>query len=199
MLTADNPENLLPTIVSRCETVRLHPMPFDQLQAGLQNKRDIPEQITRQYAHLSGGRPGLALRMVDNPPLLEERSGYLSELVSLSASGIVERFARAEALYKDKDRLRIMLTHWLSFWRDVLLKNAGASAPITNLDWDETVAYAADKLPPPAVRQMVASLERSLDLLDRNVNQRLALEIVLLDLPHLRLQSGLEVESASRH
>ena len=126
--------------------------------------------------------------MVDHPDLLDERLGWLGELANLMECGIVERFGRAEALAKDKDRLRSMLFFWLSFWRDIMLKNAGSSSPITNLDWAEAVEYAAEHLSPRSVTQLVGSIERSISLLDRNVNQRLVLENILLDLPRLKLQ-----------
>jgi DNA polymerase-3 subunit delta' len=188
LLTADNPENLLPTIVSRCEIVRLHPMSVDQLQAGLQREKEIPENLARLYAHLSGGRPGLALRMGNNPALLEERSDWLGELANMMACGTVERFGRADSLSKDKDRLRSMLTFWLSFWRDIFLKNVGSSSPIINLDWESSAEYAAERLSAQSVRKIVISLQSSLGLLDRNVNQRLVLENILLDLPRIKLQ-----------
>src|SRR5688572_23275406 len=38
ILTADNPEQLLPTIVSRCEILRLRPLNLEQVQKALENR-----------------------------------------------------------------------------------------------------------------------------------------------------------------
>jgi len=187
-LTCDNLENLLPTIVSRCEIIRLHPMSFDRLKLDLQTKTGVSEDNATLYAHLSGGRPGLALRMLDDPSVLQERNASLQELAGLANSGVVDRFARADKISKDKDRLRLMFIYWLSLWRDILLKNRGASDRIINLDWSKSMADAAEHLSPQIILQNVNALERAIGLLDRNVNQRLILETFLLDLPRIHLQ-----------
>jgi len=41
LVTADDPENLLPTITSRCELLRLRPMPLDALAIELQARRKL--------------------------------------------------------------------------------------------------------------------------------------------------------------
>ena len=79
-VTADDPENLLPTIVSRCELLRLRPMAVDSLAAGLQEKQNLGESQAELIAHIAGGRPGYALRLAEDASLLEERKEYLGGL-----------------------------------------------------------------------------------------------------------------------
>jgi hypothetical protein len=43
-------------------------------------------------AHVSGGRSGAALRMLDDPQLLETRAQYLTELLDLMKSPVRIRF-----------------------------------------------------------------------------------------------------------
>jgi hypothetical protein len=59
---------------------------------------------------------------------------WLDDHRRLLAASRVERFAYAEMVAKDKDALRRGLNVWLSLWRDVLLRVAGASASLTNPD-----------------------------------------------------------------
>jgi DNA polymerase III subunit delta' len=54
LLTADSAENLLPTIVSRCEVLRLRPMALDHLQTYLETQ-GMDAVDARLLAHLSGG------------------------------------------------------------------------------------------------------------------------------------------------
>src|SRR4026209_89412 len=65
ILTADNPEQLLPTIVSRCEVLRLRPLKIESIQSALEN-RSIESNQARLIAHISGGRFGYALRLIEN-------------------------------------------------------------------------------------------------------------------------------------
>jgi DNA polymerase-3 subunit delta' len=190
LLTADSAEKLLPTIVSRCEVIRLHPMPFELLEARLKERGGISSEQARLCAHISGGRPGLALRLAREPGLLEERGDWLGELEHLLGAGMMERFERVEGLAKDKEKMRPMLATWLSFWRDVLLTGAEASSPITNLDRQPAVEQAARCMETQATRQLVSSIERSIDLLEGNVNPRLIMEVLMLDFPRMSISSG---------
>ena len=99
LLTAESVESLLPTIVSRCEVLRLRPLPVADAAEGLQ-RWGIPAAEAQLLAHLSGGRPGYARRLHEHPELLEQRQGWLNELVSLLGSSRVERFAYARAAAK---------------------------------------------------------------------------------------------------
>lgn len=188
LLTADSPESLLPTIVSRCEVLRLRTMPVDELAAGLMERFGFSEQDAWQFAHISGGRPGLALRLSRDEGLMEERAERLDELVRLMGCDLVERFDAAESLAKDKEKLKAVLEVWLSFWRDVTLRAAGASAPIANLDWEAKIERTADATGLVQSSKMVGSIERSTGLLERNVNARLVVEVLLLDLPQLNME-----------
>src|SRR4030095_11149206 len=63
ILTADNPEQLLPTIISRCEVLRLRPLKVEQVQRALEN-RGLENNRAKLIAHISGGRFGYALRLI---------------------------------------------------------------------------------------------------------------------------------------
>jgi DNA polymerase-3 subunit delta' len=185
LLTADSPENLLPTIVSRCEVMRLRPLSLEQVSQGLQDRSGLPAEQARLLAHISGGRPGLAFRFIQQPERLEQRAVWLNDLERLLPAHLVARFNEAESLAKDKENLRPMLLVWLSFWRDVTLKSAGAGAPITNLDRLEAISALGERLDLHTAGQMAGSLERAVELLERNINSRLVMENLMLDMPCL--------------
>src|SRR6185295_11580452 len=62
ILTADNPEQLLPTIVSRCEVLRLRPLKIEEVKQDLE-KKGIERDRANLIAHISGGRPGYARQL----------------------------------------------------------------------------------------------------------------------------------------
>jgi DNA polymerase-3 subunit delta' len=187
LLTADSLENLLPTIVSRCEVLRLRPLSLEQVSQGLQDRNGLPAEQARLLAHISAGRPGLAFRFVQQPERLEQRAVWLNDLERLLPVQLVERFNEAESLAKDKENLRNILLVWLSFWRDVTLKSAGAGAPVTNLDRLQEISSLGDCLDLHAAGRIAGLLERAVDLLDRNINPRLIMENLMLDMPRLQI------------
>lgn len=179
LLTADNPEALLPTIVSRCEVLRLRPLPLEQVEKELE-KRGAESGQARLIAHISGGRPGYAFRLMEDKSLLEFRSQRLDDLQKLLSASRVDKFAYAEKLAKEKDVMRQVYMVWLSFWRDVLLRAAKADSPLANIDRAEEVESLAKKIELPAARQRVTETERAIQQMERNVNSRLLAEVLLL-------------------
>jgi DNA polymerase III subunit delta' len=185
VLTAESTESLLPTIVSRCEVLRLGPSPFDIVRDHLEVTKQLPAEQAALLAHLSGGRAGFALKLHDEPERLTMRQNWLDDLLQLLDSNRVARFAYAESLSKDKEKARQVLQLWLSYWRDILLGAAGASTPIINLDRAAEIEGLIDKLDIHSAQITVKSIERSIHHLQTNVNARVAIEVLLLDLPRL--------------
>ncbi|MBI5824109.1 MAG: DNA polymerase III subunit delta' [Chloroflexi bacterium] len=183
LLTADTPEQLLPTIVSRCEILRLRPLPIEAVQADL-IFRGVDEDRARLLAHISGGRPGYARRLIDDVTLLEKRDERLNDLQTLLPAPRVEKFSYADKLSKDKDAMRQAITIWLSYWRDVMLRVAGAETPLINVDRNMEIEFLAGRLDLSTARRVVSDLESALEKMDRNVNSRLLAEVLLMDWPH---------------
>jgi DNA polymerase-3 subunit delta' len=185
MLTAESAEVLLPTIASRCEIIRLRPPSIGRVAEGLQKEWDIPEKIARDLAHISGGRPGYALFLHQNPDTLEQRGLWLDEQQKLLWSNRVARFSYAEGVGKDKESFQETLKVWLSYWRDVLLQATGSMTPLMNLDRAEEISTLARQLNLSTIKKVVDALDRTLWQVRANVNVRLAAEVLLLDLPYI--------------
>jgi DNA polymerase-3 subunit delta' len=187
MLTADSPESLLPTIVSRCEVLRLSPLPLEKVSQALKERWGLEPEKARLLAHLSGGRPGEAVRLIQQPELQEQRQTWLNDHARLLSSKRVDRFAYAESLTKDKEKetTRQVLQLWLSYWRDIMMRSAGATATLINIDRAEEIDRIAGQIPLKVARQIVTRVEQTVSLLDTNVNARLAVEVLMLDLPRL--------------
>jgi DNA polymerase-3 subunit delta' len=182
ILTADQAEGLLPTIASRCEVLRLRPLPLEVVESFLK-QHGADDQGARLIAHVSGGRPGYALRLLQTPAALTSREEQLRDLQALLSGTRVDRFAYAEKLARDKDGMRGVLLLWLSYWRDVLLCAGGVSASLANIDRAQEIEALGARLALPETRRVVSALEKSLVQLEANVNPRLLAEVLLLDWP----------------
>jgi DNA polymerase-3 subunit delta' len=186
LLTADSPDSLLPTIVSRCQVLRLRPLPLETVEAALR-QRGAEAETARLLAHLAEGRPGAAFRLLDAPAVLDFRRQRLDELHHLLTASRVEKFAYAERLtdrkHAEKERPRETLLLWLSYWRDVLLAASGTSAPLMNVDRVEEIRALAARLGLESARRITEQAEEAIQRLDANVNARLLVEVTLLDWP----------------
>jgi len=182
ILTADNPEQLLPTIVSRCEVLRLRPLKIEEVQVALET-RGLETSKAKLLAHISGGRFGTSLRLIENDALLEKREERLNDLQSLISASRVEKFAYAEKLSRDKESMRQTILIWLSYWRDVMLRSAQAKTPLVNIDRNVEIEDLAGRLDLSVAHGAACVLEDALEKMEKNVNPRLLAEVLLLDLP----------------
>ena len=190
ILTADNTEQLLPTIVSRCEVLHLRPLSLQAVESFLKqkagNSKPPSGQDAQLLSHISGGRPGYALKLLQDPSALVFRSQKLDDLQSLLSASRQGKFSYAEKLAGDRDGMRSVLMLWLSFWRDVLLRASGASgaaAPIENIDRTAEIESLTKRISLSESRRLVSDLEKALGRLEANVNARLLAEVLLLDWP----------------
>jgi DNA polymerase-3 subunit delta' len=187
LLTAIAPEGLLPTIVSRCEVIRLRPASIQATQNFLLAERGLDAERARLLAHISGGRVGAAIRMAEDPSALTTRWAHLESLLELLPMRNYERFKQVERLSKsaDKPRQKVgeVLSTWLSFWRDVFLRASGEKLPLVNVDLETQIEQVAAQVPVSRAREMIIALEGALHHLDANVNVQLLLETLMLQWP----------------
>jgi DNA polymerase-3 subunit delta' len=189
LLTADAAESLLPTITSRCEILRLTPLPVAQLENHLIETWQFSPEQAKLFSHLSNGRPGIARQLNEHPELLEQRQERLDLMYEMFGASRVKRFDLANKLTKDSNRaelrsqIREVLGLWLSFWRDVMITAAGSATPMTNIDWLEQIEWTANRIGFNEAQNYIQKIEKALKQLNANVNTRLLLEVLLLDWP----------------
>jgi DNA polymerase-3 subunit delta' len=185
LLTAMSAESLLPTIVSRCEVIRLRPLSLEDTSQGLQEVKHLPAETANQLAHISAGRPGYALRLYTQPHLLEQRVVYIEEQFQLLSSSLHQRFAFVAERMNARDELRDELQVWITLWRDALIYASSLAGSITNIDYADQLQQLAGSISLDAALRYIMAIERTIDRIDHNVNTRLALEVLVMDLPRV--------------
>ncbi|NMB57734.1 MAG: DNA polymerase III subunit [Chloroflexi bacterium] len=193
LLTADTPENLLPTIVSRCELLRLRPLSVDALGGQLQKNLDIHLTRALALARISSGRPGIALRLHSDPDLEANRKQWMDHLLSLLGESMAQRFDYVEKQVKlknsskeERDQLRMRLREgfifWQSLWRDVLLQSSGMGEEIANVDYRPQIEKLAAAVNAAEAGEQITRLEVVSNRLG-NANIQLLIESLVMSLP----------------
>ncbi len=189
ILTADARESLLETIASRCEVVRLRPMPIDDLAKELQANHGLSEEESRKLSQLAGGRVGTALSYLRDEDLLEKYNNALEQLEELLNLNLRGRLKYVEKLQRAKGQARetygFLIATWLTFWRDVLICREAGEVPLVNLAKQELIQRTAERLGMQQVTRILKRHEESLTMLDQYVNPRLILETLLLSIPRM--------------
>lgn len=185
-LTALDPGQLLPTIVSRCQSLSLRPVPTLRIAEALETRWGASEAQATLLSQLASGRLGWAVRALEDETLLPRRRERLSELGALLGADRVGRLAYADQLGRDAEAAREAIQLWLTWWRDVLLLRSGSSALVANSDWLEALTWLGQRLSLQQAAQIVQKTYLALTYLDKHVNLRLNLEVLLLSFPFLQ-------------
>jgi DNA polymerase-3 subunit delta' len=183
MLTASDMDQLLPTIISRCQVLNLRSPSTPLVQRALEERWEVGPERAKLLARLSGGRLGWAVRVSEDEALLQKRERRLDEMMDLMGQGRVERLRYAQQLSRNPERLRTVLDLWLIWWRDLLLIKGGSSTEVTNVDREATLRSQAQGYSLSQVQGFIEALRAAVWQLEHNANTRLVLEVLMLSLP----------------
>ncbi len=198
LLTAESGDQLLPTILSRCEVLGLKPVPAAAISGALVARGAAPDQAAL-LAALAGGRPGMAFAMLEDGERLAQRQAFLEDLRRQLRETVIGRFEfaastfsprRSESLAHRRRRASELLACWQGLWRDALLASHQAGVPLVNVDSGELVEEICSGCSPEEITDCLLAIGRTTESIERYVDPLLAMEALLLDLPHLRLAAA---------
>ncbi|HSR46540.1 MAG TPA: DNA polymerase III subunit delta' [Anaerolineales bacterium] len=173
LLTAVDVEQMPATIVSRCESLLLRPVATGEIAAELQRLGASSEEA-RTWAQQSAGRPEWGRALMDDPEFRQRLAEHATAYHEVLSADLGRRFALADS-WKDDTQLEERLSVWISLAGENLRELTRASGE-GEADHDELGRVAQG-------RRTMDALIRTLDGLRHNVNTRLALEGMMLELP----------------
>jgi DNA polymerase III subunit delta' len=185
VLTTAFPDHLLPTCLSRCQLIALSPVGRPALAEFIKSRHDN-EAEAEALAGLAHGRPGWAVRALSDRDWALRLDHWADELAALAFEdvdgvlGYAARFGQgpqAEMRIVASDALR----GFTAFLRDAMLLRAGLLKPMPAVRQASLEAWIA-RVSADHVRAALAAAQRTQLLIDQNVNPRLAMEVMLLDL-----------------
>ena len=183
LLTAAATDQVMPTIRSRCQIVRLSRVPTAEIAAALVWRGAEPPQADL-YARLSGGRPGAAIAYAEDPVSLDGMFAMREAILDMPAASIADRFAAIERAVPPKlpfqesvDRSRVWLDLAAELLRDAMLLRLGSGDRIVHVDVRDRLEAWTERLDPAVILVALGSSRR---LVDANVSPRAALERLAL-------------------
>ena len=193
ILTAADPESLLPTIRSRLLPVRVLPLPTEVVERALVQHVQADAKRARIAARLSQGSIGKALAFLpdgDEPGALEALRLEARELLAAATSpNAAARLAAAHATAPSGARGSFLDTlDFLSLWiRDLAAVAEGADDLVVNADALKWLKELSVRHPGAArgAADAVHLIEHTRGLTTFNINPQLALASLLRELSHV--------------
>ncbi|MGI8916804.1 MAG: ATP-binding protein [Chloroflexota bacterium] len=187
LLRAPAVETVPPPITSRCQLVRLAPVPSRQIELWLKETLGVSDDDAAVYSALAGGRPGLAKRLASSgghAPL----DAQIALWLELTAADTVTRLDQAAVWSRNFPAARAALDLAVLVWHQLVQLAAAGGAASTVAGSSPLPAFQtlpAQRLRDRGVVALAAQLTliaRASRLLDANVQPRLALEWLMLEL-----------------
>lgn len=186
ILTAASLDNILPTIVSRCQPVRLLILTQQQIAAALREKHGVPVERAEFVAKLANGNFRRALELLEGDVDTRRQQAVAFLRMAFRFNKPVEQMEFLNALVREHDRRELrQLLEFCTLWiRDgyvlkVMAASPQASTAIINADQERQLTDLIKNLPAFDFPGVVTELEFAMECLDRYVQPWLVLMVLL--------------------
>lgn len=180
VLSTNRPEQLLPTIVSRCQRLRFEPLAPEAIEQALRKRTEVEDERAAMLARMADGSFSRALELIENQALLDSRELAL-DFFRQAYLHDIDRLADLTQQIKGlgRERVKQLLRLMLRWVRDLMLyRTMGEDAPLVNVDQAEAVAKFCRNVPDADLEAMAEVVEEAVGLVERNVNMRLLLVVL---------------------
>ncbi len=193
ILLSCNQSSLLPTIRSRCRTVRFRQASDEELEEALRSRFNLPEDDLRIVAACSEGAVGYAFDMASDSGFMEDRQVIFQAVkdwyegppvLGLQTAELLRSIASERKSAKGSPEVRTLagnlleiLDSILSWYEDILrLKVSGESARVTNLDYLDDLIPMSGRYSTAKLCASVRAIMETRRYVQGNITPQLALE-----------------------
>ena len=153
----------------------------------LVTERQVTNEEAEHLFRLSRGCLGWAINALDDSQILEQRQADLEKMREALDAGLETRFTYANEVASlfgsARAAAKAILSLWLRWWRDLLLIKEGAEEFLQNAAHADSLRRQASSLSTAQIVRFINDLTQTLSNLDSNVSPRLAMEVLMLNLP----------------
>lgn len=177
VLISERPEQLLPTIMSRCQPIRFDPIPADDIAKTLVAKEGMEAHEAASVARLSDGSFSVARDLIHDESAREFRSTLVPFLRAIYANKVDDVMVHVENISsRTRDQIKLFLGLMIVLIRDlILVRELGENAPVVNVGEKEALLKFSRNLQSARLEQMVDLVEEGWYLITRNVRPDLIL------------------------
>ena len=179
IIIATSKENVLPTIVSRCQKFNFLPLTNLEIEEHLL-KNGANQEEARKLAAFAGGRPEVAIHLFSEKENSAKIKEFNLEICDLVNKGLKERFKFAEDMADDEDQLAEKLEKFIILLRDAILLKENNDL-VVNVDEIDKVKAVSEKYSITKLKSLIEELEKTKKYLKQNINAKVALENLLLN------------------
>ncbi len=180
ILLANNSRFILPTILSRCQTVRFNPLPVPLVAKWLMERKGLNEAEAHLLASLSEGSPGKASEIQEEIRQVP-REELLKDWVGLKSLSFERIGSWVESLPSQRENLLLILEVGKTLLRDlVMVKTLEKEPKLIHSDLLQLMESMAANWSLSSLLKRMEILHQTTLAIKANANTSLALEAMML-------------------
>lgn len=180
ILLANNSRFILPTILSRCQPIRFHPLPVPLVSKWLREGSGFDEAEAHLLASLSEGSPGKALEIQEEIRQIP-REELLKEWVGLKTLSFERIGSWVGSLPSQRENLLLILEVAKTLLRDlVIAKTLKRGTNLIHSDLVQVIEAMATNWSLFSLLKRMETLHQTIIEIRANANTSLALEAMML-------------------
>lgn len=170
LLVSSRKDALKPTIISRCQLVQCSMLTDDEIASALVERHHVDKQQAYIISRLSNGNFSRAIQLL-NDDINVFRTGAVQFLRSVLGTSSIKMFDEQEEYLtgNKRDHAEQLLTMLLVWFRDTVIMREGSAVNILNLDQEAELKNFVGRFGTRNLELCMTAVERSLELLRRNV------------------------------
>jgi len=181
MLLTENADALLPTVLSRCVTLRLTFIKEVLIKKYLMESLDVPERKAEICAAFSGGKIGRAIALSGTEEFDDILKEAIEILTSLKDMELYELSAAVKRVSEYKLAINDFMDFLATWYRDVLLYKATKEiGRVVFKDQINSIKEQAKLSSYVGIQNVLEALKKAKDRLKANVNFDLTMELLFL-------------------
>ncbi|WP_069998746.1 DNA polymerase III subunit delta' [Cellulosilyticum sp. I15G10I2] len=181
ILVCENTAKLLPTIKSRCITIRFNPLNREDLAAYL-NLKNIQGTRRELLSKLSHGSIGVINDILEDDQYLELRKQSIFYLERLDKADLIGVYDLVKELTDQKDLIERILEFWLLWYRDIAVVKKTGTSDLYYIDQEKHLLDMAYKLTYNKVSNNIDNIKTALLDIKQNIYNTFVIENLLLKL-----------------
>ncbi|MGV8154360.1 MAG: ATP-binding protein [Alkaliphilus sp.] len=183
IMTTINENKLLPTIVSRCQLIKLKLIKTEEIQKHLIKRKNISYEQSKAISALANGVVGKAIKILEDESYMRRREEVFKIIGKIRTASVFEVLSSAEFFNEEKENISEILDMLLTWYRDLLIyKETKQLDYIINCDRIEEIILQSNKIEFNSIGDIIFTIEETRANINSNANYQLSLEVMLLNI-----------------
>jgi DNA polymerase-3 subunit delta' len=181
ILITTNKAKLLPTIVSRCITLRFTPLTPTEVESYLAHK-DVSPQNKAIYKQFSGGSIGVLEELMKDGVFMEKRQRAISYREQLEKADLMQLYDLVKEFTENKEEIEEILEFWILWQRDLAVTKTKSSQNLYYPDYQSMLLGNASKLTYNKISMDLELIQKAKGEIDQNIYTTFIIENLFLKL-----------------